>query len=130
MANLDDLTSNIHMLIEQLAQVQGENKKRKQDNKELTFQLEQVHNENEMLKQEIEATYEKLKMMEMQFMSVSVSVSASASASASASMSMPISEPVYERDYAMKCGRIRPFDAVEDSNEDRERKKGGKKTSL
>lgn len=110
MAELEELTHKIHILIEQLEQVHDENKKLKHENKELVCKLDRFHYENVMLKRELEAMCENLKMKETQSAAVS------------------ISEPL--RDYTIKCGRIRPFDSEEDSNEDRERKKGGKKTSL
>jgi FtsZ-binding cell division protein ZapB len=117
MTELEELTHKIHAFIAQIKQLHGENEKLKHENeelkygnKELVFQLERIYNENEILKRELDAMCEKLKMMEMQ------------------SALTSISEPV--RDSAIKCNRIRPYDADEVVDEDRERKKGGKKTSL
>ncbi len=115
MAEIEELSHKIHVLIAQHEQLYAENEKLKDENKKLVYEnkeliceLEKAHDQNQMLKCELEAMYEKLRMMEMQ--------------------SMCVSQSMDDRD--LKCSRIRPYDADEETSEDRERKKGGKKTSL
>ena len=100
-AELGNISQKLQMLVNQHEQVNAENK-------ELIIKLEQFRNENEILKCELEAMYEKLKMINTP-------------------------EPIYERNYPIKCGRIIPYDAfpsIELVDDERGQKKGGKKTSL
>jgi hypothetical protein len=104
MAELVDLTRKISMLIDQLEQVNNENK-------ELMGKLEMCRNKNEMLKREV------LEMFEMQ------------SVYASATISISDPEPEPEHDYP-KLGRILPYDEDKKISSDNNNKKGRKKTSF
>ena len=120
MAELEELSHKIHVLIAQLEQLHDENEtlknenkelhsgveKRKHDIEELMCELARCHHENEMLKREVEVLSQKLQMNEMQMKEMSV-------------------EPV-------AFTRVKPYDSDWDTQPvaENDRKKGGKKTSL
>lgn len=112
MADLEELSHKIHALIAQVEQVHNENEKFKQENmqlvhenKELTRDLEESRDAIQMLKLELMAVHERLKMNEIHHREVT--------------------EPP-------PLSRVKPYDSDDwDSSPlTDERRKGGKKTSL
>ena len=107
---LEELSHKVQILLGQLEQLHDENEKIKHEKRQLLYRVEYFYKENEALKRELEAMSEKLKIYEMN----------------------STAQLIPEREYEIKCSRILPYDADNDTLSDKERdnKKGGKKTSL